>query len=64
MESFITSYKGMRVDGELFEEKKWIFPDNSLESILQFTREAVSGFIFKKSDGTTGYAWIFPKQKQ
>ncbi len=64
MESFATSYTGMRVDGKLFEEKEWVFPDNSLESIIQFTREAVSGFIFRKVDGTTGYKGIFPKQKQ
>jgi hypothetical protein len=64
MESFVTSYKGMSVDGKLFEEKEWIFPDNSLESIVQFTREAVSGFIFKKPDGTTGYKGIYSKQKQ
>lgn len=64
MEFFATSYKGMRVNGKLFEEKEWVFPDNSLEAIVQFTREAVSGFIFKKPDGTTGYQGIFPRQQQ
>ncbi|MBP9779078.1 hypothetical protein KBD33_00475 [Candidatus Gracilibacteria bacterium] len=64
MEYISTSYKGTRVDATLYEERKGILPDNTSESVVKFTQEAVSGFIFKREDGNTGFEGIFPKQKQ
>jgi hypothetical protein len=54
----------MRVDANLFEEKVGVLSDDTAESIIKFTQEAVSGFIFRQTDGTIGYKGIFPKQKQ